>query len=65
MNNRRALAGKNRPRGLHLSFYAIVWLLVDRYQIDGVWAGVILCLCLIMFATNLYDFFTADEVNLP
>lgn len=61
---RKALSNKNSPRRLHLSFYAVVWLLMDRLQPDAwVW-WVVGVLCAALFYAHLYDFFTAEEIEL-
>lgn len=61
---RKALATKNAPRRLSLSFYAVVWLMMDRLQPDGwVW-GVVGVLCAILFLVSLIDFITAKEIEL-
>jgi hypothetical protein len=62
---RRALAGKNRPRSIGLTFYAVVWLLLDRFDPPGwVW-GVVATLCAIILALSLWDIFSAEDVELP
>lgn len=63
---RRALSNKNNPRRLHRAWlYAVIWLLLDRLQPPGwVW-GVAGTLCVILAAIDLYDFFTAEDVELP
>lgn len=61
---RRALAMKNTPRRLSLWWYALVWLLMDRWQPDGwVW-GVVGTFCASVFIASVIDFFTAEDVEL-
>jgi len=61
---RKALSGKNAPRSIRLSFYAVVWLLMDRLQPAGwVWGAVGLT-CAILFVVSVIDFFAAEEVEL-
>lgn len=61
---RKALANKNTPRRLQLPFFAIVWLLMDRLQPPGwVWGAVGL-LCALLFIAWVWDFFTAEDVEI-
>jgi hypothetical protein len=64
VNKRKALASKHAPRRLGLSLYAVVWLLLDRWQPPGwVW-GVVGTVCAVVFIASLIDFFTAEDVEL-
>lgn len=64
MNKRRALSGKNLPRGLHLQLFAVIWLLLDRLQAaQWVW-GVVGTICFFLFIFLVYDFFSANDVRL-
>lgn len=61
---RKALSAKNAPRRFGLSFYAVVWLLMDRIQPEGwVW-GVVGVVCATLFLCSLIDFFIAQDVEL-
>lgn len=61
---RKALSGKNHPRRLGLSFYAVMWLLMDRWQ-PAAWVwGVVGTICALLFIFTLFDFFTAEDVEL-
>ncbi len=61
---RKALAARNRPRSLSLSFYAVVWLLMDRFDPPGWLWGVIGCLCALLLAASVYDMLEAEDVEL-
>jgi hypothetical protein len=61
---RKALSMKNKPRSLSLSWYAVVWLLMDRAQpAEWVW-GVIGTFCALIFVATLVDFIRAEDVEL-
>jgi hypothetical protein len=62
---RKALSSKNVPRRLHLMMYAVIWLLMDRFNPPG-WAwGVVGTICAVMLMASLVDFFGAEDVELP
>ena len=61
---RKALSTENRPRSLSLTFHAIVWLMLDRFDAPSwVW-GMVGTLAALMFLFSLLDFFTAKDVEL-
>lgn len=65
MNKRKALSPKNHPRRIPLTLFAVVWLLMDRFQPSGwVW-GVVGTICAVLMILSVVDCFTAQDVELP
>lgn len=53
---------KHLPPRLNLTFYGVVWLLLDRFQPpEWVW-GVAGCLCAFLFITSLIAIFSVKNL---
>lgn len=64
MERRRALKRRNIHPGLGLIYYAVIWLLMDRYQ-PAMWVwGVVGTLCALCFACSVIDIYLTDGIDL-
>jgi hypothetical protein len=63
MSRPKVIAFKNLPTRLPFGGTAIVWLLLDRLAIRGVWAGVIWTLWAIVAAIAVMAFFLQEQVD--
>jgi hypothetical protein len=62
--SRRALATKNAPRKIPLVFWAVVGLVMDRFNAPG-WAwGVVGTCAVVGIVLCITDFFLSEEVEL-
>lgn len=65
MKKRKALSLKNHHARLNLTWYAVVWLLMDRLQpASWVW-GAVATVCAFLFLVTLIDIWNCETVELP
>ena len=61
---RKALASKNGHRRIPLVTLAVIWLLMDRFNPVGWVVGVVWTLVALVYLLAIFDFFTAEDIEL-
>ena len=61
---RRVIHAKNLPVRIPIWSTATVWLLMDRFQVRGVWAGVVWTIWAILCVILLIGWWSQDSVDI-
>lgn len=64
MSKRKVVSGKNLPSRFPIKTTAIVFILVDRFGIDGVWLGVIITILVVLWIIMIYVVLTQEQVEI-
>jgi hypothetical protein len=61
---KKVISFSNLPTGFRLSLYALVYLYIDRFNISGIYLGIILSCTGIIFIFQVIAFFCQEHVNI-